>query len=431
MDRSTKEYRYWHNNLPQNTVEYVERLEGHSSKINAVLITPCNNFVITCGGSGNFEYKDNTVRVWDSHTKVQVIIFSGHMDRVTCLAMSEDGTRIFSGSFDFTIIEWDLLNKKLIHRYQEHDDFIVCLETIEDKMVSVSRKSILIIWDTIEKTKIHSLSISQKDYLLKVPNFDSICLKTLGRKFEKLSLRSSLNVSEKRLIITVGTIFQIAVDNTFMVSGDKNNVNIFDLVLDKVSCSLRGHLYSVKYVSLACNDQKIVSSSIFAVRVWDVQSRSQENFFDCTGLMIACNKSLEFFITSKGKSIQMHTVNDNVETEKEFECHHGVITSIFIDSEYIITSASDHYLKLWEKSTGQLVNQKVFDKNNFLQSISLTKNRKFLVTSTTKKLIVVWDFKKTILSEPEISNKLKNTSELFEPTESGKDNYEKLALMKL
>ncbi len=52
--------------------------------------------------------KENVVRVWNVFTGKEIARFRGHSAPVTCLAFSPDGKRLASGSFDTTILLWDV-----------------------------------------------------------------------------------------------------------------------------------------------------------------------------------------------------------------------------------------------------------------------------------------------------------------------------------
>jgi WD40 repeat protein len=59
----------------------------------------------TCIVSGS---GDHTIRVWDAHSGDTIAgPFTGHTDWVSSVAFSQDGTRIVSGSYDCTIRVWD------------------------------------------------------------------------------------------------------------------------------------------------------------------------------------------------------------------------------------------------------------------------------------------------------------------------------------
>ena len=52
--------------------------------------------------------KENVVRLWNVFTGKEIAKFRGHSAPVTCLAFSPDGKRLASGSFDTTILLWDV-----------------------------------------------------------------------------------------------------------------------------------------------------------------------------------------------------------------------------------------------------------------------------------------------------------------------------------
>jgi WD40 repeat protein len=50
---------------------------------------------------------DNSVRVWDASTGVELKELKGHTRSVNSVAFSSDGTRIVSGSDDNSVRVWD------------------------------------------------------------------------------------------------------------------------------------------------------------------------------------------------------------------------------------------------------------------------------------------------------------------------------------
>ncbi|KIK26405.1 hypothetical protein PISMIDRAFT_94982 [Pisolithus microcarpus 441] len=75
-------------------------LNGHISSVTSVAFSPDGNRIV----SGCW---DNTVRVWDAKSGVQIGSLKGHTSSVTSVAISPDGSRIVSGSRDNTVRVWD------------------------------------------------------------------------------------------------------------------------------------------------------------------------------------------------------------------------------------------------------------------------------------------------------------------------------------
>src|SRR5260221_12069366 len=75
-------------------------LQGHTDMVFSVAISRDGTRVI----SGSY---DKTVKVWDAVTGKEMLSLQGHTDMVFSVAISRDGTRIVSGSKDKTMKEWD------------------------------------------------------------------------------------------------------------------------------------------------------------------------------------------------------------------------------------------------------------------------------------------------------------------------------------
>jgi WD40 repeat protein len=91
-------------------------LEGHTSWVNAVEITPDGRRAVSIS-------EDYTVRTWDLESgKGLLTMHCGSM--VYALAVTPDGRRAISGSADVILRVWDLETGKELHRLDGHPDGI-------------------------------------------------------------------------------------------------------------------------------------------------------------------------------------------------------------------------------------------------------------------------------------------------------------------
>ena len=72
--------------------------------------------------------------------------FEGHDSSISALCYSADSLTLYSGSFDTTIIIWDLVADCALKRLQGHRDSITCL-IVQDKLISCSRDKTIKEWE--------------------------------------------------------------------------------------------------------------------------------------------------------------------------------------------------------------------------------------------------------------------------------------------
>ena len=76
-------------------------LEGHSDSVSAVALSVDGARLAT----GSY---DNTAKLWDAATGEALRTFAGHSGGVYAVALSGDGARLATGSEDKTIRLWDM-----------------------------------------------------------------------------------------------------------------------------------------------------------------------------------------------------------------------------------------------------------------------------------------------------------------------------------
>ena len=150
-------------------------LRGHASGVNAVAVSPDGRRVISGGGpyygvGPNREpgtLLDYTLRVWDLETGTELLMLSGHTDRINAIAITPDGRRAISAagrtllhSVDNTLKVWDLETGAVLNTLTGHIGPVVAVAITPDSRYIVSaggcpgseplqssRNKVLKVWD--------------------------------------------------------------------------------------------------------------------------------------------------------------------------------------------------------------------------------------------------------------------------------------------
>jgi WD40 repeat protein len=88
--------------------------------------TPNGKQAVTGGGnllSGN-DPAEGSLRLWDLTTGKEIRQFKGHTKDIRCVAISPDGKRLLSGSFDGTMRLWDIETAKELKRFAGPGNFV-------------------------------------------------------------------------------------------------------------------------------------------------------------------------------------------------------------------------------------------------------------------------------------------------------------------
>uniref|UniRef100_A0A915IKD3 Uncharacterized protein n=1 Tax=Romanomermis culicivorax TaxID=13658 RepID=A0A915IKD3_ROMCU len=99
----------WDLSLP--TPKMKAELNSNAQACYALSIGRDDKLCYSCCADGN-------IAVWDIHNQSLVRQFQGHTDGASCIDISHDGTKIWSGGLDSTVRTWDIREGKQL---QQHD----------------------------------------------------------------------------------------------------------------------------------------------------------------------------------------------------------------------------------------------------------------------------------------------------------------------
>ena len=138
--------------VTQKSVLLVRTLTGHTSSVNAIVLIPGRNQLIS--GSA-----DGTIKQWDLTSGGELQTFAGHASYVNTLVLSPDGHTVASGSADQTIALWDIQTGENLATLTGHVSPINTLAISHSgrQLISGSADGTIKIWDLTTQQELHSL----------------------------------------------------------------------------------------------------------------------------------------------------------------------------------------------------------------------------------------------------------------------------------
>ena len=206
-------------------------LRGHHGAVNAVMVMPDGNRIVTASDDG-------TARIWDMETGNELGVLKAADDKpVTALALMSGPTRIVTGSKDGSMRIWDPDTRTELKALESHGGAITALAVMS------------------EPPRVIGFSESKKGHIWNV-------LTGFERTFVLLEIVNAVVVTP---------------DGDRFITGSSDNVGrIWDAETQKVQIELKGHDGPVTAVAVTRDGNRIVTgSNDRTLRIWDADTGEQ------------------------------------------------------------------------------------------------------------------------------------------------------------
>ena len=205
------------------------REKGHSDNVTSVAITPDGKRVV----SGSW---DGTIKIWDIQSGECLDTLEGHLSGVISVAITPDGERVVTGSWDGTIKIWDMQSGECLDTLKGHSSDVESVAITPDgkRVVTGSSDNTIKIWDMQSGE----------------------CLDTLEGHSGWVN----------SVAITPG--------GERVVSGSwDETIKIWDIQSGECLDTLKGHLSGVISVAITPGGERVVTGSWDGtIKIWDMQS---------------------------------------------------------------------------------------------------------------------------------------------------------------
>jgi serine/threonine protein kinase len=301
------------NSLSQDTTENeqtfkIERTLGdvpswHSRSVQCVAISADEKLAV----SGSDDY---TLKVWNLINGEELYHLEGHLGSVNSLAISRDNELLVSGSSDKTIKLWGLKDGKLIKTLSKANKVITCVIFDPHKPVIYSggTDGVIRTWniETAQITHAFPKHLNTITGLAITPNGQTLIS---GSNDQTIIVGTNHTLKHSTLVMCLA----VSSDGKLLVSGSYDGeIKLWDLDTGKLINTLKEHTASILSVAISVDGQIIASGSEDkTIKIWNLDT---------------------------GEKIQ--TLEQNL----------GVVTSVAIsqDGKTLISGSRDCSVKLWK-----------------------------------------------------------------------------------
>lgn len=291
-------------------------LIGHGGMVRAIALSPDGSKVLTA----SFDY---TARLWDFGSQSPLGVLEGHEGPVNGAAFLPDGARAVTASDDRTAILWDLATFKPVRRFAGHDHKIMGVAVSPDGTMLATAA-----WDkTVRLWDIAS-----------------------GRLVRTIAHASPLNA----------VVF--AAGGTAIVAGDHNGLlAAWNVATGALLGKMEGHERGITQLAVSPDGGRVLSASIDkTVRLWDVATQREFHAFahheaPVYAVAFAPDGKDGLSAGREGFLVRWNLADGKI--VRQIRAHDRNIWSVAVtpDGRFAVTGASDEAARVWHLGTGDRI----------------------------------------------------------------------------
>jgi WD40 repeat protein len=259
------EWGYWNKLCHQDD----KTLRGHTERLTSVAMSADGNRIVT----GSW---DNTARIWERQSGQQLQVLRGHTNWVTAVAITRDGQRVLTGSDDGTARWWDAGNGQVLWELPGHELGVTAVAVSPDGALAATaaRSEVIRVWDINtgrqllrlggHTNKINALAASTDGrWLLSASADGTACVWDFATGQVRLVLPGRLFVECNAVVMST--------DGRFILTGyGDDTMKIWNFPAGDEVRTFTGHQLAVTGVAFAPDGQRVFSASNDRVlRIWE------------------------------------------------------------------------------------------------------------------------------------------------------------------
>ena len=342
----------------------IKTLIGHTKGVTAVAMSFDGRRVV----SGSY---DHTLKVWDLESGRVLATLTGHTDSVAAVAVTPDGRRTVSGSWDHTLKVWDTESGQEICTLTGHAHSVTAVAVIKNgtRAISGSIDGTLRAWDLENGRELFTLSGNQAIGSLAVTADGRRAISGSGDgviivwDLEKNRILWTLNdnTDGKRHFFTKSPKVAVTPDGVRAISASSDTtfgdiMSVWDLESGQEFIACRRRATNIESLAVTPDGRRIITgfeSSVVSLEVWDLATMSERE--KCSG----------------------HT-----------NSVYGL--AVTPDSRYVVSASADRTLKVWDIENDRNLRRPA-DYQDGRVVWAVTPGCRFAFTKSNRHGLEIWD----------------------------------------
>ncbi len=332
---------------------------GHSQKVEAIVFSPDNRWVAT----GSF---DNTIKIWEMETGRELRSLTGHAGAIRALACSPDGKLLISGGNDSTVRIWEVESGKEIKTFSDQEGVIEAVAISPDgkTLASGGSESTIVVRD-LEARKVliklsgHTGSVSALAFS---PDSDFVASGSSDSTARIWNLaKGKLKRTFKGHIGKIETICFSNSGEVLATGGRDKTIRLWTTASGKNLSILNGHTRSIIALNFISPDKLVSAAANREIGVWNtgkgsLVSMGNSDLANSSDEAESARFSPDATVLAIENGDGTTTIADGKSGRaiKKLENHtvgfYGVTFSP--DRHWVASASFDNTIKLWDLQTG-------------------------------------------------------------------------------
>jgi WD40 repeat protein len=332
-------------------------IRGHEAPVYSISFSPNDKILASASA-------DNTVKLWSSDEKEQMLIFDKHSDVVQEVHFSPDGKEFVSASNDNTVRLWSLDGKE--HRILgTHTDWVLSAKFSPDgqTIASGSRDKTVKLWDRKGALKkildkhtdaVRHISFSPDGSILSASSDGQIILWDRDGNFLKTLMEKGSEIIGVSFSLDGQRIVSAHANNTLKIwDRDRQSQNNFIVTRE---IRVDGEIHGISFGL----DGQIIASVEKVIKLWDRDGKHMTDFQPTRDTLQNVSSSLDGkMIVSADTNGFIYIWGYNGDIINVLDGHTGSIFSVAFspNSQLLASAGRDRTIILWHLSLNGLVDK--------------------------------------------------------------------------